>query len=742
MEDIDFLQKVQEMNENELNKAITKMFNQYDMMTFVLTINALSETHKQMVISKIKVMLGINEDISLNDLFMIMKLSLKKDVFSIDFLKGIFVNSDGLNNIFETKMSQKQRTFILLELLENANYQYIEEKCSSDIAEKILRDFDIKIQGFTEILKEWRKAVKNPNIAITDASRMYNFEKILKRYSNFLNCYANCRVEKYISMSDRKTLEAIDWIVQNKLELTDGTFFIYDDAMLFDYFYPTDKLLKLIDSYERKDEKEDDYLVELVNLNDSKPFMIELVNANCPKTVEAILQNLIVRSFNKNSDRHPNDEQIILNYLQGILINENIDFSDRILDKIQTLVKQNILPEDFKEACEKIINEKINSITCPDMKEYEEYLSNNLDMPEDVADRFIQDIMKFGFVNKKIPIEYVEYVIKRLFDETSYYSTQLSDNIVQKIYLEFARYRAQITLKENTVVLINEELSSDTLGNSIYNGNGDSNLIELSEKISVLESINIIITVFHEIDHLKKSENRAKGEYDYFAYLIKKEGIIKSKDLLFYERNYRYMYEELCAEFYGLSMALNFVKSLFSEEDLKKAEIADAIKKCENELKIMIDLRSKAEYKIDKNGQKRLVSEMFDETIKEDLSIIEKNPIFKIEYNDDGSKKGLVEIFKEYLLVCRDREHKLLNFDLYRNILLSRTPTNEEIEQLQALTLPDDLSDITKKILNDLKNRILGKDESLVEAVTPEMIIQIEVIMSQRSTLNNQREME
>lgn len=754
MEDLDFLSRVEEgLTDQELKMAIDKMFKEYDMITFCATIGMLDENTKSLVLGKIKSIIGINEDIPLNDLFMIMRLSLKKEIFSEDVLKEIFLNPDGLNNIFDLKFDIKQRTFILLELLENANYQYVENKCTPEIAERIFKDFDIRIQGFTEVLKDWRIAAKNPNVAISEASKTYNFEVVSKRYINFLRRYAIYRMPKYIEdFSDTKTLESIDWVMQNKLDLADGESDLYDTASVFSYFLPTDKILKVIESYVNQDGKEDDYLLEIVRAQDSQAYMINLVNSNCIKTVDAILQNLVTRCVNKNNDEHPNDEMIIQNYLEELSKKDDIDFSNSILDKIQSLIKLDMLPESTKSFYENILNKISLKIVYPNMDTYTEYLNNNLDMTDNIADEFINDILKVGFVDKEIPINYIEYIMKRLLDEDSYYSKTLSDSVVRKIYLEFARYRVKCTLGEKTIVLVNEDLSADTLGNSIYNGNDNINVIELSKKISVLEPMEVISTVFHEINHLKKNENKTNGRYDYFTYLIKKEDILKSKDPLFYNRNYKYMYDEISAEMYGLQMAINFVKSLLSEEDLKKPEISSTIKRYEEELRKTINLENEASYKIDSSGRKRLMADMFDEALQSDLSIIEENPIFKIEYNDDGSKKGLTEIFKEYLLICRDKENRLYNYDLYRNILIQRSLTKEEQEELESIELPEDLSGITRKIITDLREKILGLDkelsyeelkafEKIDESITPEMRKQIDSILNQRRHSNEQREL-
>lgn len=752
MEDLEFFEQVnKKMTEQEVEMEIDKIVKEYDMITFCTTIEKLDKNTKSLFLDKIKVRVGINDDIPLNDLYMILKLSQKKEIFSEEILQEIFLTSNGLNNIFDSNFDSKQRTFILLELLENAHYKYIENKCTQECAERIFKDFDIRIQNFTEILKAWKLETKKPDVAISEASRMYNYDAISKRYINFLKRYAIYRMSKYTEdFSNTTTLESINWVIQNKLDLVIGESDLYDTASVFSYFFPTDKILQVIESYVNKDGKEDEHLLEIVHAQDSKLYMINLVNVNCIKTVDAILQNLITRCVNENSEEHPNDEIIIQNYLKEISQKKDIDFSNRILDKIQSLIRLNILPESKQFLYESILKQISLNIVYPHMDKYIEYINGNLDMPDNVADEFINDVLKIGFIAGNIPIFYVEFIMKQLLDESSYYSKTLSDSVVQKIYLEFARHRVNCTLKEKTIVLINEDLPDDTLGNSIYNEN--VNVIEFSKKISILEPMEVISTVFHEICHLKNRENRTNDRYDYFTYLIKKEDILKSKDILFYDRNYKYMYDEICAEMYGIQMSINFVKSLLSKNELKKPEILATIKKYEEELERIISLQNEASQKKDSSNRKRLMSDMFDEVLQSDLSIIRENPIFRIEYNDDGSKKNLVEIFKDYLLICREKENRMYNYDLYRNILFQKRITKEERKELEDVRLPEDLSEITMKIVIGLKDGILGINkeefyeelkafERVDETITPEMRKQIDSVIKQRRCLNEQREM-
>ena len=148
----------------------------------------------------------------------------------------------------------------------------------------------------------------------------------------------------------------------------------------------------------------------------------------------------------------------------------------------------------------------------------------------------------------------------------------------------------------------------------------------------------------HEISHIIQHKDMRNGKLDYLTYCFKKEEMIQNYDSSYYSKNYESIYTEIHARKKGLIGALEIASWL---SPILGEEIISEVKEQyieENNFGILKN--SKKETTLKKEGLYD-VSDYLGKLIQSYPEIIEKNPIYSIEYNTDGSRKTLRTILNE-----------------------------------------------------------------------------------------------
>ena len=91
--------------------------------------------------------------------------------------------------------------------------------------------------------------------------------------------------------------------------------------------------------------------------------------------------------------------------------------------------------------------------------------------------------------------------------------------------------------------------------------------------------------------------------------------------------------------------------------------------------------------------------------------ILEDIPVLKIEYNDNGSRKPLKQIFEEFLVSMGEKENRIGNYDIYKHIFFSRAGIEpEQLESLKQVQIPEDLPDSVKRAVTKLREIVVSRE--------------------------------
>lgn len=166
---------------------------------------------------------------------------------------------------------------------------------------------------------------------------------------------------------------------------------------------------------------------------------------------------------------------------------------------------------------------------------------------------------------------------------------------------------------------------------------------------------SIFITILHEIRHHKQYGKKSINEVEDYKSL--KEIYIEEYEPNYYEFNYRKLLEEIDARLTSYNMITKFLEKFFPKYLNKIQDLL--IEQLNGELKFKKEQTNTRQI----IGKKAINFELaFDTLIKYNKSILEKEPLFNIEYNKDGTPKKI-----EQLLEVRNEEnYKIIDAILKR----------------------------------------------------------------------------
>lgn len=188
--------------------------------------------------------------------------------------------------------------------------------------------------------------------------------------------------------------------------------------------------------------------------------------------------------------------------------------------------------------------------------------------------------------------------------------------------------------------------------------------------------------IFHEVIHAAQHEmveirpqKEDKKHYNVETYMITVENMLRDLDENFYDKNYAKLYKENNANKIGLQCALVYLKEYVPKAYKKR-----------NKQKIYEKINS---YDIDYYNE---YIEYFDSTenylelmdivtilsIQQNKKILEKYPILKLAYNEDGSRKNIIELLEERNALLENHTKKEVD-ELFK-VFIYRNKFDEDIE--------------------------------------------------------------
>lgn len=298
----------------------------------------------------------------------------------------------------------------------------------------------------------------------------------------------------------------------------------------------------------------------------------------------------------------------------------------------------------------KIIKEEMNKFQTPDMSKYEENVSNLTDMDEKTFDEFIEDIKKYKLANGIIPEEYCDYLIKQKFKPDSILNKNIDKyfNVFKRCFEDKNHHLLEKKgIYSNYIVLVSDSLDPKLLGVTGYNY-----VVYKDEEIKNLgvKNMEAIDTMFHETQHiLQKKHIFLKEKMNSVEYKMLKESIIRQKSENYYTDNYIKMFNEIDARMAGMKGAYNYLKQLGLEnEEILDMEGRNFFETYIDNYKIELSIQESAALKKNSKGDVERNEDTFFEILKNNPNLLEKYPILKLEYTEEGKRKGSFEILDEF----------------------------------------------------------------------------------------------
>lgn len=187
-----------------------------------------------------------------------------------------------------------------------------------------------------------------------------------------------------------------------------------------------------------------------------------------------------------------------------------------------------------------------------------------------------------------------------------------------------------------------------------------------NKKSSLYNRLSIFKTLFHEMRHAMVGKALRDKNYDIETYKIAQEDILRAYEKDFYTKNYSKISMELDARLSGIDMLAKFLETYLPEFlDTIQNEM---LKDLEQEKQ---QLTNNDEIKILEIFEKDF-HHVFDTLIKYNPSLLEKHPIFNLEYHQDGTPKT----YEEMIIQCNEE-----NYIFVQQLIQRRYPTQFLQEQ-------------------------------------------------------------
>ena len=413
---------------------------------------------------------------------------------------------------------------------------------------------------------------------------------------------------------------------------------------------------------------------------DSKDRTI-IENDNVKKIISHFMK-CITRKHTDNEFMHKMKNSISYKQLETLLC----DYIDNM--NISTLSDDKLL-ELIIETQDAINSENISSkmkSKFPEAIELNNYDIKNMTEEEkaDYYNKLVIYRMQNGILPKNVCIELL--------------SNQCKDLMTRIANVDYARNFLQENNVKNTVVFFDENLPK--AGQAIGNSRFGSVCIQLNTQ-------KLDVTLFHETTHaIQNNDMFLFKKYRGNRYSMLKDHLIafKAMDEETYGKNYPSLLFEEEAENEGHRLYYQYLKDTNSTEKTRE-EIESGITKYSGEVHVKKTVLI--------NGEERNKSQLFDELLIKDPSIIEEYPVLQVEYNSDGTKKTLVQLFdslESKLLTDKDEDEVLS----IANCILREIQEISENEYNGLVSYTSNDTSISNIVQQFLSQVSIVKNENLV----------------------------
>ena len=379
---------------------------------------------------------------------------------------------------------------------------------------------------------------------------------------------------------------------------------------------------------EERDKK--NYISIIIQKYQKEEYINVILKYYVNSTDEKIKQIIKNKSILKKSINIP---PFKLSYEVIIYLLDNNYYNNHFIYNLNELINssQHLFSNEQKE----IIKQKIQKFNLEENKKYSFIESLNI-----INNYFINNI--------DLTLEETKEIIKTI-------TKSLSE------YMELENL--DIYFSDNTYNNYNGQYLSDNQFKVI---NIQKSMINkfLNKRLNLLERTRIFTTILHELRHHKQYCTKTPNSI--YEYNMRKERYLLEYDKEYYSKNYDYVYEEIDARKASYNMLQRFFElyfpyllTLLQDEIIKDLNREKELQKTKNQEK---DITL-----VYKNNVK--FNDAFDILIKYNKELLEQEPIFNLEYNQDGSIKS-----QEELLNSKTVE----NEDIIKGILKNRYKYNIE----------------------------------------------------------------
>jgi len=609
-----------------------------------------------------------------------------------------------------------------LTVLKFGSFEFVQDyfKSTDDETKNgYFEDLDAKIIDFQRTII---KLSETPNVLVLAGNL-----KLL--YCNFLRNFAPQRLQYYtrypIKVEILKNMQTIK-DTSAKIQQEAGAYNIAIESDYFNKVYCLDNICQVIDLYQEFNEENDfvgkqEILAKIdkltssgVRVSGNVMGLINLTNSTSSQTLCQMVDSLARRMHVYQKPNISEDFDVTLKKftsLKSISSIESLYSNSLALNKLIQLSRLDLLQDEERKKLNDFLDNEFErtGISQIDMSRFDQKINQKENFSHEEAEEFYNSVMRITFRDGKMPVKYNEFLIARLVEENPEFSNVL--NSANKIIIleNFASNRAEQALgKKYYVTFSNRFDKDDTQGEHT---SGFIKLRPIPFENQSMDTVLKIATIFHEIRHGEQEKSLKEEQLNHVLYMMLKENIINNNDFGFYEKNYATMYTELDAEFFALSRMTRFLETLEVTQEFRKSKNCESIKQVVGrKLQAAKDGFSKAQTKEFSDGKMVSVEERFDEFVKSNPEIVEQEPLLKVEYNDDGSKKEIPQLFKEFIEKIKSEKDVGDNYDLYKYILLSNASRNPEaIGKLEDIQLPEDLKPSVKMALEKLRQVILAR---------------------------------
>ena len=315
-----------------------------------------------------------------------------------------------------------------------------------------------------------------------------------------------------------------------------------------------------------------------------------------------------------------------------------------------------------------------------DLLPYEDYIVNKKTMEKDTFLNFIKELNRLKIKEGIIPYEICEYLICQMIEVNSPISIDHKywASLRECIFCDFISNIQEMRYHTKDYLNYVMNLDSENINGRYRRG---EKIICMDESIIYSFSndyIRAIVTAFHELRHFGQFYFSKKHNYHDGKYRILKEEIVCSKISKLKEKYYRVLFKEIDARKYGMLDAIHFIEE--AGVDITKLKLYKDMSLVDFETWTLEDCeKSLCDNFLKLNIQKRLT-----QILRTNCNLLDKNPILRYEYNEDGTRKKANDIItgleKAYIAkeISRETLVDILNYSIFDEEYITKNKTTDK----------------------------------------------------------------